>query len=301
MMNTNKSPARKLAKYLTILPLVFLLVTINSCTNKKTQDETQIQDETVVKTDSVPVSASQPEEEVFVVVEDQPEFPGGQKAMMKFLSDNVKYPVEAQEKKIEGRVITNFVVEKDGGLSDFQVVRSVDPLLDEEALRVLKAMPAWKPGKQRGEQVRVRYTLPVTFRLQGDDHAKTTVPPPPAPPAAYTKSNKELKSTNEVFVVVENQPEFPGGNAAMMKFLNDNINYPAEAQNNGIQGRVIVNLVVEKDGSLSDVKVVRGVNPLLDAEAVRVIESMPAWKPGTQRGEPVRVRFTLPVVFRLQQ
>ncbi len=100
---------------------------------------------------------------------------------------------------------------------------------------------------------------------------------------------------------MEEQPLYPGGNAAMMKFLGDNINYPVEAQEKGIQGRVITNFVVEKDGSLSDIQVIRGVDPLLDAEAVRVIQSMPKWKPGTQKGETVRVRFTLPVVFRLQQ
>jgi TonB family protein len=222
--------------------------------------------------------------EVFVVVEDQPQFPGGNAAMMKFLGENIKYPVEAQQKGTEGRVIVNFVVEKDGSLSDFNVVNSIDPLLDAEALRVLESMPKWIPGKQRGEEVRVRFTLPVVFRLQAKDDKKTAMP----------------SASNEVFVVVENQPEFPGGNAAMMKFLSDNIKYPKSAQDNGIQGRVIVNFVVEKDGSLSDVQVVHSQDPALDKEAVRVIESMPKWKPGTQRGETVRVRYTLPVVFRLQ-
>jgi protein TonB len=87
----------------------------------------------------------------------------------------------------------------------------------------------------------------------------------------------------------------------MMKFLSENIKYPVIAQENGIQGRVICNFVVERDGSITDVQVVRGVDPSLDKEAVRVIQSMPKWKPGMQRGKPVRVRFTLPVVFRLQQ
>ncbi|MDD3788907.1 MAG: energy transducer TonB, partial [Petrimonas sp.] len=100
---------------------------------------------------------------------------------------------------------------------------------------------------------------------------------------------------------VEDQPLFPGGNAAMMKFLSDNIKYPVIAQENGIQGRVICNFVVERDGSITDVQVVRGVDPSLDKEAIRVIQQMPKWKPGSQRGKPVRVRFTLPVLFRLQQ
>ncbi len=120
------------------------------------------------------------------------------------------------------------------------------------------------------------------------------VPPPPPKP-------KVEEVTEEIFVVVEEQPEFPGGNAAMMKFLSDNIKYPVIAQENGIQGRVITNFVVERDGSITDVQVVRGVDPSLDKEAVRVIQSMPKWKAGRQRGSAVRVRFTLPVVFRLQQ
>ena len=120
------------------------------------------------------------------------------------------------------------------------------------------------------------------------------VPPPPPKP-------KGEEVTEEIFVVVEEQPEFPGGNTAMMKFLSDNIKYPVIAQENGIQGRVITNFVVERDGSITDVQVVRGVDPSLDKEAIRVIQSMPKWKAGRQRGSAVRVRFTLPVVFRLQQ
>ncbi|HHT33838.1 MAG: energy transducer TonB [Proteiniphilum sp.] len=128
---------------------------------------------------------------------------------------------------------------------------------------------------------------------QSQRQLQTYVPPPPPKP-------KQEEVTEEIFVVVENQPEFPGGNAAMMKFLGDNIKYPVIAQENGIQGRVICNFVVEKDGSITDVQVVRGVDPSLDREAVRVIQQMPRWKPGKQRGQAVRVRFTLPVVFRLQ-
>jgi protein TonB len=96
-------------------------------------------------------------------------------------------------------------------------------------------------------------------------------------------------------------PEFPGGQSALMKYLSENIRYPVIAQENGIEGRVICSFVVERDGSITDVQVVRGVDPSLDREAVRVIQSMPKWKPGKQRGKPVRVRFTLPIVFRLQQ
>ena len=119
---------------------------------------------------AAPVEAPQEEEEeevVFVIVESMPEFPGGQQALFKYLSENVKYPVIAQENGIQGRVICQFVVNKDGSIVDVEVVRSGgDPSLDKEAIRVIKSMPKWKPGKQRGKPVRVKYTVPVNFKLQ---------------------------------------------------------------------------------------------------------------------------------------
>ena len=119
---------------------------------------------------AAPVEAPVEEEEeevVFVVVETMPEFPGGQQALFKYLSENVKYTVIAQENGIQGRVICQFVVNKDGSIVEVEVVRSGgDASLDKEAVRVIKSMPKWKPGKQRGKAVRVKYTVPVNFRLQ---------------------------------------------------------------------------------------------------------------------------------------
>ena len=117
-----------------------------------------------------PVEAPVEEEEeevIFMVVESMPEFPGGQQALFKYLADNVKYPVIAQENGIQGRVICQFVVNKDGSIVDVVAVRSSgEASLDKEAIRVISSMPKWKPGKQRGKPVRVKYTVPVNFRLQ---------------------------------------------------------------------------------------------------------------------------------------
>ncbi|NLX67251.1 MAG: energy transducer TonB [Bacteroidales bacterium] len=146
------------------------------------------------------------------------------------------------------------------------------------------------------EVVEEKVDTRMEIKSEDDQSQRQTeiyIPPPPPKP-------KVEEVTEEIFVVVEEQPEFPGGQAAMMKFLSDNIKYPVIAQENGIQGRVICNFVVERDGSITDVQVVRGQDPSLDREAVRVIQQMPRWKPGKQRGSAVRVRFTLPVVFRLQ-
>ena len=113
-----------------------------------------------------PEPPKEEETKVFDVVEEQPSFPGGQGALMQWLRDNIKYPVIAAENGIEGRVIVQFVVSKTGSISGVTVVRGVDPSLDKEAVRVVSAMPNWTPGKQNGTTVNVRYTLPVTFKLQ---------------------------------------------------------------------------------------------------------------------------------------
>ncbi len=112
---------------------------------------------------------------------------------------------------------------------------------------------------------------------------------------------EEEPEEQTIFEVVEEMPEFPnGGQAGLMQYLAKNIKYPTIAQENGTQGRVVCQFVVNKDGSIVDVKVLRGVDPYLDKEAVRVISTMPKWKPGKQRGKPVRVKYTVPVMFRLQ-
>lgn len=106
------------------------------------------------------------ENKVFDVVEQMPSFPGGPSALMQYLSSNIKYPVVAQENGVQGRVVVSFVVERDGSITDVQVARSVDPSLDREAQRVVRSMPKWIPGKQNGQAVRVKYNVPVAFRLQ---------------------------------------------------------------------------------------------------------------------------------------
>ncbi|MDH6356612.1 energy transducer TonB [Parabacteroides sp. PF5-9] len=103
---------------------------------------------------------------VFILVEEMPEFPGGDGQLLSFISKSIKYPVVAQENGIQGRVTCSFVVNTDGSIVDAEIARSIDPALDKEALRVISMMPKWKPGKQRGKPVRVKYTVPITFRLQ---------------------------------------------------------------------------------------------------------------------------------------
>ncbi len=120
----------------------------------------------VLKAKEVIAQEAPVEEKVFDVVEQMPQFPGGDAALFEYLSSHIKYPTIAEENGVQGRVIVTFVVERDGSITDVQVVKSVDPSLDKEASRVVKGMPKWIPGKQNGAPVRVKYTVPVTFRLQ---------------------------------------------------------------------------------------------------------------------------------------
>ncbi len=131
-------------------------------------EDSEADDETII--DLPPVTLADEEEEddtqVFFIVEDMPEFPGGDLALRKFIANSIKYPVIAQENGIEGKVYVTFVVDKDGSVSNAKILRGVDPSIDKEALRVVSNLPRWKPGKQRGKPVRVSYTVPINFVLQ---------------------------------------------------------------------------------------------------------------------------------------
>ena len=298
MMKRQSSPWTRM-KALFVLPVAFAAVSIFSCTSPKEKKvetpETTINVEKSKTTiDDIQVTgfaaAPKAEEqgEVFQVVEEMPMFPGGMEEMIKFLQGEVKYPKEAQDKGLQGRVLVQFVVNKDGSICEDTVVRSVAPSLDAEAIRVVRSMPNWTPGKQKGEPVRVRFTLPVTFRLSGDDGKPIQV-----------QATQEKTTEDEIVNIPEVLPEYPGGMGELMKYLSMNLRYPKEAQAKGIQGRVVVQFVVNKDGSITDSKVVKAVDPQLDAEALRVVNAMPNGTPGKQKGEPVRTQFTIPVSFKL--
>lgn len=170
MMNKKKTNGAGHIKYaLFAIPAFALLLAGNiSCSSEATKNDDVKEKAATEKPEvvEIPAEKADTKDEVFMVVEQMPEFPGGIKELMTYLKDNIKYPKAAQDKKVQGRVIVQFVVEKDGTPTEFNVIRSVDPTLDAEALRVMKEMPKWKPGMQKGQAVRVKYTVPVSFKLQ---------------------------------------------------------------------------------------------------------------------------------------
>jgi len=236
--------------------------------------------------------AVKPPPGVYTSVETPPVFKGGEDSLATYLSRNIRYPKAAQEKGTQGTVFIQFIVDKDGTVKNPATVgKKHGNGLEEEAIRVVKGMPKWIPGKDKGKTVAVQFNLPIRFTMQEDGPS--------------TKEPKEVTfkpaNNSEVFTFVEFPPVFPGGEEALAKYLSKNLRYPAEAYKAKASGTVYVRFVVKSDGSIYDVRtlgVQNGYN--LENEAIRVVKTMPKWKPGVQNNHQVNVEFNLPIRFTLQ-
>ncbi|MDO5461457.1 MAG: M56 family metallopeptidase [Bacteroidales bacterium] len=334
MMCKEKSKKWRCAKALYILPVAAVAALSFSTVENANAVETElaskvneiamngasVSGEISAGTPVIPETAVAADTVVYQVCEQQPEFPGGGSAMVKFLAENIKYPADAMEAGKGGKVFVQFVVRRDGSVNDVVIMKSSGtPSLDNEALRVVKSMPKWKPGMQRGEAVNVRFMIPVAFAPQG----KTTAPKkesvitlegggmmvkkssdfaivvdgalyesmeniknediesitvvsidklPAEEVDKYRARGKkgvlyiELKKKetaspvgNEaVYTVCEKAPEFPGGMQELMKWLQTNIKYPKAAREVNLQGKIIVQFIVDKEGKIIDAKAVNG-------------------------------------------
>ena len=257
------------------------------------------------------------EDTIYGKVDKNAEYPGGTEALMKFMMTNLKYPETCRKEGIQGRVYILFVVNTDGSIVDMEKVRSPHADLTAEAMRIIKMMPKWTPATVGGKTVRSRFILPVIFRLDGGKKTQYTSPQKPQSPQSLTD---EQKAVHDWFGA---QPE-------LMTHLNKNIRYPKECQEQGFEGRVLVSIAVEKDGSVSvdgsEYKPVSSKNDtpvavnayknadgtqkaklseeelknLLIKEAERVLKLSPKLKPYKNgKGETVRATFKVPVMFRL--
>lgn len=242
------------------------------------------------------------DDDIFDVVEEMPVFPGGQTGLMEFIAKNLRYPVKAQKEGIQGRVIARFIVEKDGSVSNLAVARrSASSELDAEAIRVLSTMPKWTPGKQRGKEVRVKYTVPIAFRLSGPEVEEIKDSKLMEVVVVGYAPKDDIITPEVVLESAEIMPKYPGGASGLMSYLARNIKYPFDAQQSKTQGRVVIQMIVNKDGHVISPKVIQSVSPSLDAEAIRVVMGMPRWEPGKNDGQTVAVQYTLPITFKLQQ
>jgi TonB family protein len=235
-------------------------------------------------------------DDVFTVVEKSPSFPGGDDARAAHFGKVMTYPESARKDKVEGTVYVTFIVEKDGSLSNVRILRGVRKDLDEVALRVINSMPLWEPGTQRGEPVRVQFNMPIKFKLSEE---KSEVQK-----EVKKESSSEVKTSamidgREVFMVVDEAPEYPGGSDALFKYLGEKNKYTEEAIKQKIEGTIYIGFTVEPDGSISNARVLRGIGGGLDEVAVNSIMNMPKWKPGKNGGVAVPVQFNIPVKFKL--
>lgn len=213
---------------------------------------------------------------LFTIVEVSPAFPGGETELYKYLLPAIRYPEAARDAGIQGTVFVNFVVEKDGSITNANVLRGIGGGCDEVALNAVRSMPVWTPGEHKGQKVRVRYNLPVKFTIKE-----------PVPPLIDTVA----------FIDPVMMPSFPGGEAELRAFIKANLRYPTEAAKEGIIGDVYTTFEVDPEGNIRDPKVLRGVHPSIDTEALRLLSAMPRWNPGMLNDKPVRVQFTLPIRF----
>jgi TonB family protein len=238
-----------------------------------------------------------PKEEkiIYSIVEEKPVFDGGDKAMFKFLAGNMRYPAEARSHHIEGTVILRYLINSDGSLSDIQVIRGISGGCSEEAIRVVKSMPNWIPGKHNGEAVNIYYTLPIKFKLEGpsingndDTIVKDSI-------ETLSKGKKD----KIIYSYVPQPPEFLGGRDSLWKFIDTNLIYPVLAKEKGIHGNVVVRFIISDDGTISGAKVMKSLGSGCDEEALRIVSLMPKWKPGRKDEKDVNVNYTLPIKFKL--
>ncbi|MXX57436.1 MAG: energy transducer TonB [Rhodothermaceae bacterium] len=222
-------------------------------------------------------SESGNDSEVYEIVEEMPELIGG----LSGLQAKVTYPEIARKANVEGRVIVQFIVDKNGSVRDAKILRRVGAGLDEEASRVIMEEAKFIPGRQDGKPVAVRLSIPIVFKLRNE----------------FESLSDQSKSpeNQDVYEIVEENPRLIGG----VRGLQAKVKYPEIARKAHVEGRVIVQLVVDENGNGRDAEILRGAGAGLDEEAIRVIYEHAEFTPGRQDGKPVAVRVSIPIVFKL--
>ena len=227
-----------------------------------------------------------------------PLFTGGSAEMNKFITSSLQYPAKAAEENKQGLVVYQFTVETDGTLTDFELLHRAGEELEAEALRIIKSMPPWRPGKNRGQIVRTKSYVPMYFKLNKNAEARTRIAKAGA--QSYGKQDEEIKNS-EIYSIVDVMPKYPHGERELSGFIAHNMRYPKEARQQGVEGRVLCSFIVSSDGAISNIEIVQGLHSELDTEAVRVLSLMSKWVPGERNGEKVNVKCLLPIDFTIDE
>jgi TonB family protein len=254
---------------------------------KETADEKKVD----IETDIISYSA----------VDEKPRFQGeiaGEFVKWIYAGLQGNYPKEAIEKNIQGVVRVGFTINKDGSISDIKSLQNVDPVLENAVIELVKKSPKWTPGKNENEVVKVYYQVPVVFKLDSATKTKTDH-------VKETADEKKVYSKTDVisYSDVDEKPRFQGKSAEeFVKWIYARLqgNYPKEAFEKKIQGLVRVGFTINKDGSISDIKSLRNVDPILENAVIELVKKSPKWTPGKYKNEVVRITYQVPVVFKLQ-
>lgn len=253
----------------TLLCLGALLAIAIACQVNEPDTTPELEDET---------SSVAELDEIFLIPEVKATFPGGNQAWATFVEENLTIP----EADPQGRVFASFVVDKAGALHDVKLIRGIGSGADEAVLELLKKSPDWQAATQRGRAVNSRMNIVIKFGEPNDQVA------PPAPPTSI-----DYADINEVFTIVEEMASFPGGTEAWNQFIKNNLKEPQS----DVKGRVFASFVVDKQGNLQDIKLVRGIGQGADEAVVELLEKSPRWIPGKQRGTEVNSRMNVAIVF----
>jgi len=228
----------------------------------------------------------------FTSLDKVPEYPGGDKALMNFLYTQVFYGTGDTN---DGLIIVSFDINKDGSVANAKLERCTYKKVGAIALQLVKSMPKWSPAIKNGEPVAVKRYF--SFITDGTVEGIT----PPLPPEQEPPKKLTYFRPFVPYAIMSNPPVFKGGEAKLLEWVQKTIQYPKAAKERGEKGRVTVSFIIGSNGKVYNAKIERGVTPELDAEALRVVNAMSDWTPGTLKGKPVGVKYVLPITFRLSK
>lgn len=310
MMTTKRSGRYALLRTSAVIPVLAGLLCTFSFTAKATRYVTADAAAIGVAT---PQLQTTPDDDPDLMVEKMPTFQGGDlNKFRQWVNANIKYPEQAQTAQAQGTVLISFVVEPDGTVGSCEVVQSPAKSLSDECLRVVKSSPRWEAGMHEGKKVRVKFNLPIVFKVEEAAPATTEKPAArsdgdrQAAEQAFFEASQRASSESDAtpdsksYIKVDKMPSFRGGDLnTFRQWVMSQVKYPADALAKKISGRVVVSFVVDKDGKVTEPCLLQSPDRMLSDEVFRVLGESPAWMPGQKDGEAVRVKYTLPVEFRI--
>lgn len=322
-MDTNRNlTCGAILKTAALLPMAALMLSAFTCPAAPSHKESHLSGYPVITSSDraplAPEDTTKNEAIPFALVGNPPKFPGGESLLMVWVSKKLVYPEGAMKRGEKGRVTASFIIDENGKVMEGRIERGVSADLDAEALRVISMMPDWQPGIKDGKSVRVRYILPITFKLPDPKGNESTTQKQtnsnPVNNAGSVGDNsfdqlvtlvskaKSKTASPDISALIpldkfDTKTMYPGGDIALSEFVRKTVQYPLESMKKGVSGRVTVSFFVESDGKVATPAIGKGVSPEINAEALRIVSSMPNWTPATSGGKPVRMKDSLTITF----